>query len=96
MAISKELNLGRAGEYLAMFDILQKGYQCFDSGQGATYDLQDVAELIYADGMASINRVNQEKQIELNYRFVQEAESSKDLLEAYRIEIDEIISSYKL
>ncbi len=22
-----------------MFDILQKGYQCFDSGQGATYDL---------------------------------------------------------
>ena len=39
MNFSKELNLGRAGEYLAMSDILLSGYQCFDSGQGATYDL---------------------------------------------------------
>lgn len=39
MSFSKELNLGRAGEYLAMADILLKGYQCFDSGQGVTYDL---------------------------------------------------------
>ncbi len=39
MAVSKELNLGRAGEYLAMADILLSGYQCFDSGQGVTYDL---------------------------------------------------------
>lgn len=39
MAISKELNLGRAGEYLVMADLLLKGYQCFDSGQGANYDL---------------------------------------------------------
>ena len=64
--------------------------------QGATYDLQDIADLVYAEGMPSITRVNQEKQIELNYRFVSEAESSKDLLEAYRIEIDEIVSAYKL
>lgn len=63
---------------------------------GVTYDLQDVSELIYADGMASITRVNQEKQIELTYRFVEEAEASKDLLEAYRLEIDEIVSNYKL
>lgn len=66
------------------------------NNQGATYDLQDVADLVYADGMSSITRVNQEKQIELNYSFVDEAEQSKDLLEAYRLEIDEIISSYKL
>ncbi len=66
------------------------------NNQGATYDLQDVAQLIYADGKASIKRVNQEKQIELTYRFIEEAEASKDLLEAYRLEIDDIISSYKL
>ncbi|NQU51613.1 MAG: efflux RND transporter permease subunit [Bacteroidetes bacterium] len=66
------------------------------NSQGATYDLQDISELIYADGMASITRVNQEKQIELTYRFVDEAEDSKDLLEAYRLEIDEVIGSYKL
>lgn len=64
--------------------------------QGATYDLQDISDLVYADGMASITRVNQEKQIELTYRFVDEAEQSKDLLEAYRMEIDEVIGSYKL
>ena len=63
---------------------------------GATHDLQDISELVYASGMANITRVNQEKQIELTYRFVEEAEQSKDLLEAYRIEIDEIIGSYKL
>ena len=37
--ISKELNLGRAGEYLTLCDLLLKGYQCFDSGQGVSYDL---------------------------------------------------------
>ena len=66
------------------------------NSQGATYDLQDVTDLVYADGMRSIIRVNQEKQIELTYRFVDEAEQSKDLLEAYRLEIDEVIGSYKL
>ncbi|MBN1820384.1 MAG: efflux RND transporter permease subunit, partial [Prolixibacteraceae bacterium] len=43
-----------------------------------------------------IDRVNQEKQIEVTYRFVDEAEQSKDLLEAYRLEIDDIVSAYKL
>ncbi len=66
------------------------------NNQGATYDLQDVADLVYADGMASITRVNQVKQIEVDYRFVAEAEQSKDLLEAYRMEIDDIVSNYKL
>jgi multidrug efflux pump subunit AcrB/ABC-type multidrug transport system ATPase subunit len=66
------------------------------SNQGGTYDLQDIAELVYSDGMASITRVNQEKQIELFYRFAEEAEQSKDLLEAYRLEIDEIVGNYKL
>jgi multidrug efflux pump subunit AcrB/ABC-type multidrug transport system ATPase subunit len=66
------------------------------NSQGGTHDLQDISDLVYSNGMASITRVNQEKQIELTYRFVDEAESSKDLLEAYRLEIDEIIGAYKL
>lgn len=66
------------------------------NNQGATYELQDIAQLVYASGMSGITRVNQVKQIELNYRFVAEAEQSKDLLEAYRLEIDDIVSSYKL
>ncbi len=66
------------------------------NSQGATYDLQDISQLVYADGMRSITRVNQEEQIELTYRFVAEAEQSKDLLEAYRLGIDKVIGSYKL
>ncbi len=66
------------------------------NNQGATYDLQDFADLIYSDGMASITRVNQEKQIELFYRFAQEAEQSKDLLEAYRLELDQVVAAYKI
>jgi multidrug efflux pump subunit AcrB len=66
------------------------------NGAGATYDLQDISDMVYADGMSSITRVNQEKQIELTYSFVDEAEDSKDLLEAYRLEIDDIIAAYKL
>ncbi|VAW22018.1 FIG00898163: hypothetical protein [hydrothermal vent metagenome] len=66
------------------------------SQAGSLYDLQDLAEIIYAEGMSSITRVNQEKQIEVTYRFVGESEESKDLLEAYRLEVDEIVGAYKL
>lgn len=66
------------------------------NAQGANYDLKDIADLVYASGTSSIRRIDQEKEIELTYSFVSEAESSKDLLEAYRMEIDDIVSSYKL
>ncbi len=66
------------------------------NSQGATHDLKDIADLVYASGTSSITRINQEKEIELTYRFVAEAEQSKDLLEAYRMEIDDIVASYKL
>ncbi len=66
------------------------------NNQGAVYDLQDLADVIYASGKANITRVNQEKQIEVTYRFDAEAEQSKDLLTAYRMEIDEIVGAYNL
>lgn len=66
------------------------------NNQGAIFDLNDLADIIYASGMANITRVNQEKQIVLNYRFATEAEQSKELLNAYRLEIDEIVGAYNL
>lgn len=66
------------------------------NNQGAVFDLSDLSEIIYASGMANITRVNQEKQIVLNYRFASEAEQSKDLLNAYRLEIDEIVGAYNM
>jgi multidrug efflux pump subunit AcrB/ABC-type multidrug transport system ATPase subunit len=66
------------------------------NNQGATYDLQDLSEIIFSSGRANITRVNQEKQIEVTYRFVAEAEQSKDLLTAYRMEIDDVVGAYNL
>ncbi|MBN2636130.1 MAG: efflux RND transporter permease subunit [Prolixibacteraceae bacterium] len=66
------------------------------NSNNATYELQDFTDLIYSEGMARFNRVNQEKQIQLTYSFVGEAEESKELLEAYRLEIDDIVANYKL
>lgn len=37
--ISKELNIGRAGEYITLADLLLKGVQAFDTAQGVEYDV---------------------------------------------------------
>jgi multidrug efflux pump subunit AcrB/ABC-type multidrug transport system ATPase subunit len=63
---------------------------------GGVHDLQDFTNIVYATGLSGINRVNQEKQIELTYRFVSEASSSNDLLAAYRYQIDELVANYNL
>ncbi len=39
MEMSKELNIGRAGEYIVLADLLLKGVQVFTTGQGVGYDL---------------------------------------------------------
>ncbi len=67
-----------------------------NDAQGGIHDLQDFTNIVYASGIAGINRVNQEKQIEVNYRFVSEANSSKELLAAYRYEIDQLVANYNL
>jgi len=37
--ISKELQIGRAGQYLVMCDLLLNGVQAFDTGEGVKYDV---------------------------------------------------------
>ncbi len=64
--------------------------------QGGPHDLQDFTRIVYARGLSGINRVNQEKLVEVNYRFVNEAADSKDLLAAYRDEIDQLVANYNL
>ena len=61
---------------------------------GGLHELQEFARLVYARGLAGINRVNQEKQIEVTYRFVNGAQESKTLLESYRLEIDNLVAAY--
>ncbi|PTN07664.1 multidrug efflux pump subunit AcrB [Mangrovibacterium marinum] len=61
---------------------------------GGLHDLQNFTQLVYARGLSTINRVNQEKQIEITYSFDSEAQSSNDILASYRYEIDNLIASY--
>jgi len=37
--ISKELNIGRAGQYLTLVDLLSKGIQAFDTAEGVSFDV---------------------------------------------------------
>ncbi|MFC2097000.1 efflux RND transporter permease subunit [Bacteroidota bacterium] len=60
------------------------------------HELQNLGEIIYSTGMSTINRMNQEKQIELTYSFIEEVNNSKSLLDVSRDEVDELISGLKL
>ncbi|MGD9555937.1 MAG: efflux RND transporter permease subunit [Mangrovibacterium sp.] len=61
---------------------------------GGLHEMQEFTRFVYARGPAGINRINQEKQIEVSYRLIDEAQESKDLLESYRLEIDNLIAAY--
>lgn len=63
------------------------------STDGGTHRLTDLAQVYFAYGMGSINRLNQEKQIELTYRFDTETNDSKPLLDAAREEVDNLVAS---
>lgn len=63
------------------------------SSTGANYELQQISRIVYGTGMSSINRVNQEKEIEIRYQFLSEVNDSKDLLEASRNEVDDLIAN---
>ena len=62
------------------------------SGQGALFELQEISTFNFTEGLSTIQRTNQEKQLEVVYQFIDEVQSEKDLLEPARIEVDEIIS----
>ncbi len=62
------------------------------SVQGATFELQEISSFNFTEGLSTIQRTNQEKQVEVVYQFISEVQSEKDLLEPARTEVDEIIS----
>lgn len=63
---------------------------------GGLHNLQDLASINYGRGRSRIMRVNQDKQIEVFYNFSKDVESSKDLLEGYRSDIDRLVAGYNL
>lgn len=66
------------------------------NAKGGLHDLKDLSSINYGRGRSRIMRVNQDKQIEVYYNFSRNVESSKDLLEGYRSDIDQLIAGYNL
>ncbi|MBN1939751.1 MAG: efflux RND transporter permease subunit [Candidatus Aminicenantes bacterium] len=63
----------------------------FPSAAGGLIPLSHVSRWMYSSGEANINRVNQEKRVEVAYRFISDVEKSKTLLEQARASIEDIV-----
>ena len=66
------------------------------STTGATHALSDIGTAIYSSGESTITRLDQEKRIEITYNFIDEVLKSESLLEASRLEIDQIVSGVNI
>lgn len=66
------------------------------SATGSSHNLSDIGAVIYSSGESTITRQNQEKRIEITYSFIDEVKSSESLLEASRVEIDELVNSVNI
>ena len=64
-----------------------------DADELNVYELQGISDIFFARGMREIARVNQEKQVELRYRYNNDVYDSNELLEYARNEIREVIRS---
>lgn len=64
--------------------------------QGSQFEMQEISKFNFTEGLSAIRRTNQEKQLEVIYQFINEVQDEKDLLEAARIEIDELVEGMTL
>ncbi len=64
-----------------------------DTEEQSVYELQVLSDIYFARGMREIVRVNQEKQVELRYRYNSDVYDSNELLDYARNEIREVIGS---
>ncbi|MEA1877159.1 MAG: efflux RND transporter permease subunit, partial [Bacteroidota bacterium] len=62
----------------------------------AQHELQELGQIYFSRGLSDIDRVNQEKQVEITYRFENEVNNSKALLDLARAEIDELVAGINI
>ncbi len=63
---------------------------------GSTVPLYQISNMIYSEGTPSIRRINQERQVEVQYRFVSEVSEVSQALEQARAEVDQLVASLEL
>jgi len=59
--------------------------------KGSLIDLRSFSTINLTRGQGFINRVNQDKEIEVSYRFISDVNESKEFLETARNEVDELV-----
>lgn len=64
--------------------------------QGSQFELQEISKFNFTEGLSTIKRTNQEKQLVIVYEYINEVQDEKDLLEAARMEVDELIADMNL
>ncbi|MFC1539489.1 efflux RND transporter permease subunit [Candidatus Latescibacterota bacterium] len=60
---------------------------------GNNYELDNLGRIVYSYDTSGIQRINQEKQVEVTFSFEQEITDSKSVLEISRDEVDQLIAS---
>jgi multidrug efflux pump subunit AcrB/ABC-type multidrug transport system ATPase subunit len=60
---------------------------------GATFELQNISSFNLSNGLTSIKRVNQEKQLTVQYKFIDEINADKDLLASAKLEVAEVLEA---
>ncbi len=63
---------------------------------GAPHVLENVSRIIYSYGTSEITRINQEKQVEVSFSFLEDITDSKTLLGESREEVEDLIASIAL
>ncbi len=66
------------------------------NSSGGLHSLKDIATINKGFGRSRITRVNQDKQIEVQYSFLRSITGSKTLLDGYRADLDQLIANYNL
>ncbi len=61
------------------------------SGSGGTVPISELAQLVYTAGNSNINRVDQEKQVEVVYHFERDITGTKELLDNARDEVQQLV-----
>ena len=62
---------------------------------GGMVPLVQLGRLVYSDGYANVNRVNQEKQVEVSLRFQSDVDESNDLLASARLAVEQVAQGFE-
>ena len=63
---------------------------------GSVMDMEELAKVVFSNGLGNIHRENQEKRVTVTYNFKEEIRSSKDLLDGARAEIGSLVEDLNI